>query len=1083
MDRKEIFRRIEEAEKGSEILNLSKCGLTSVPSQIFKLNHLKQLYLSHNNIYKIPDSIGSLKNLERLDFAFNKIQRISSELSGLTNLKTLSAAGNQISNLSPDIKYNKNLTLVTLINNLLENLPSEIGCLQKIEIFSLRWNRLTELPREIGNMVSLKEIWLADNNLTQLPYEIQNLVNLRLADFQGNPLNIPSEIIKLKQEPKIIFDFYFHNIKPVGICSIKADPAAISMKDSKILDLKKRDMEFFPSDVLEMDDLEQLHLQGNRIKEIPRQIKKLSKLTLLDLSGNLIEVLPPYIKHLKKISALLLAYNSLDSLPSEITELENLEWLSFRFNNFKAIPFEICEIKKLRHLDARNNLIASLPHEIGNLINLLRLDLENNKIKTLPFEIQNLSQLVELDLRGNPLPIPPEILELTRSPKKILDYYFKTRLETAKPLNEAKVLILGQGAVGKTSLIKRLIDNTFNPHENQTDGINIRHWHINSNGENIRLNIWDFGGQEIMHATHQFFLTKRSLYVLVLDSRLDDQENRVEYWLQIIQSFGGNSPVILVCNKCDERCLDLNWKRLKEKYPSIKAFVKRASCKTGENIDELRSVIETEAARLDHVHDPLILTWFAVKSRLEGMEEDYISYRRYQTMCEEENIPDDISRETLIGFLHDLGIVLHFRDHPILEDTNVLNPEWVTRGVYKILNSHILFQKSGKLDRGDLNDILDPVSYPRNRHQFIIDMMRQFELCFDFEGGDRFLVPDLLQKEEPDTGDWNGGLGFQYRYEILPGSVISRFIVRMHTFISKRTYWKNGVVLKSDDGKNRALVRADIEDRTISISVDGRESARREFLAVIRADFRKIHATIPGLGVTEIVTLPDRPDIAVEYQYLKDLEEMGEESFIPPGLKQRVNVKQLLNGVESEDARKKDETAYPGIGNVTILQQRGDINMGDNININSEGDAAFAKDQGSTKVDGRTENFSGNFAGSAIVTGDGNTVTVNYQKAELPPAESVDMPNAVAELKKILAELGAPDGKKIERAIEDAGDELKKDEPDKDEVGEALERALKYSEKADKFKLAVDKLKPHVTDASAWLGENWHKLLGFVGLA
>ncbi len=35
-----------------------------------------------------------------------------------------------------------------------------------------------------------------------------------------------------------------------------------------------------------------------------------------------------------------------------------------------------------------------------------------------------------------------------------------------------------------------------------------------------------------MHATHQFFLTKRSLYLLVLDARLGQDENRVEYWLE-----------------------------------------------------------------------------------------------------------------------------------------------------------------------------------------------------------------------------------------------------------------------------------------------------------------------------------------------------------------------------------------------------------------------------------------------------------------------------------------------------------------------------------------------------------------------
>ena len=88
------------------------------------------------------------------------------------------------------------------------------------------------------------------------------------------------------------------------------------------------------------------------------------------------------------------------------------------------------------------------------------------------------------------------------------------------------MLIVGQGSVGKTSLVRRLTKNDFDLNEIKTEGITIDHWQINSQFESekpqskIAINAWDFGGQEIMHATHQFFLTKRSLYLLVLDSRL-----------------------------------------------------------------------------------------------------------------------------------------------------------------------------------------------------------------------------------------------------------------------------------------------------------------------------------------------------------------------------------------------------------------------------------------------------------------------------------------------------------------------------------------------------------------------------------
>ena len=71
-------------------------------------------------------------------------------------------------------------------------------------------------------------------------------------------------------------------------------------------------------------------------------------------------------------------------------------------------------------------------------------------------------------------------------------------------MNETKVLLVGQGGVGKTSLIKQLVGEGFDPHESKTEGIDIKQWKVTAEDQDIRLNVWDFGGEEIMHATHQF---------------------------------------------------------------------------------------------------------------------------------------------------------------------------------------------------------------------------------------------------------------------------------------------------------------------------------------------------------------------------------------------------------------------------------------------------------------------------------------------------------------------------------------------------------------------------------------------------
>lgn len=120
--------------------------------------------------------------------------------------------------------------------------------------------------------------------------------------------------------------------------------------------------------------------------------------------------------------------------------------------------------------------------------------------------------------------------------------------------------------------------------------------------------------------------------------------------------------------------------------------------------------------------------------------------------------------------------------------------------------------------------------------------------------------------------------------------------------------------------------------------------------------------------------------------------------------------------------------------------------------------------------------------GSAIQSGDGNVASVHFQQAVLPKSEVVDIAAELAALRETLNQLESPDQRKIDNALEDAEEELKKSEPDKDEVGKALDRALSYAEKANGFAEAVDQLRPHIEKSAGWLGRNWYKLLALVGL-
>ena len=532
------------------------------------------------------------------------------------------------------------------------------------------------------------------------------------------------------------------------------------------LDLSGNDLEGLPSEIGQLQSLETLILgkfdykerksKGNRLTAIPQEIFQLTNLKELHLSNNQITAIPDAIANLANLTTLSLWENQITAIPDAIANLANLTTLVLSGNQITAIPEAIANLANLTELYLSGNQITAIPDAIANLANLTTLSLNSNQITAIPDVLEHLPKLKKLDLRRNPLPISPEILgvpELYKDPgavEDIFNYLRQLRSGEVRPLNEAKLILVGQGSVGKTSLIKKLVHNRYNPTEPQTDGLNVEPWEIQVNSKEIRLNVWDFGGQEIYHATHQFFLTKRSLYLLVCNCRTSEEENRIEYWLKLIESFGDKSPVILVGNKKDEQPFDINRKALREKYPNIQAIIE-TSCQDNIGIDELRTAIFKQVADLKEVYDLLPLTWFEVKQQLEDMTEDFISYNRYIGICHENKIPEEKNQDQLIDLLHRLGLVLNFRDHPILKSTNVLKPEWVTEGIYKLLSDDILkTENKGIFALVDLNRILDVDRYPRDRHHYLIELMQEFKLCFTIDcHPPKFLIPAILPKDEP----------------------------------------------------------------------------------------------------------------------------------------------------------------------------------------------------------------------------------------------------------------------------------------------------------------------------------------------
>ena len=749
---------------------------------------------------------------------------------------------------------------------------------------------LVNLPPEIGQLSNLAELYLSDNKLTSLPAEIKQLRRLIKLHLDGNEFtNLPMEI---------------------GQLTNLAD-----------LSSARNNLTSLPTEIVQLRNLKELNLAHNKFTTLPLEITQLTNLLELYFFSNKLTSLPPEIGQLINLKELHLAFNKITFLPIEITQLAtNLTKFDYRGNSLTMLPAEVLQLTNLRNLYLSHNNLTALPAGICRLTQLTVLSAHHNLLTTLPREITQLTNIDILDIADNPLPIPVELINYNRNHKNFLKYYFSLVDEKKEPLGETKILVVGQGGVGKTSLIRRILENSYNPKENKTEGINICRFKFRALNKHYCINVWDVGGQEIMHATHQFFFTTRSLYLLVLDNRVTSEENRLDYWLKVINSFGGESPILIIGNKTDQHPLDVDHSGLQKKYSNIVGFLE-TSAATGVGIEALKNAIAGQVNKLPHVRDLLPKTWLNIKKELEERRENtnFINYDDYIKLCIENNVTDEISQRTLIGFLHDLGVVLHFQDDPRLEALGILNPQWVTNGVYKVLNSHALFQNKGALTIAMLNNILDLPEYPRDKRLFIVDMMKKFELCYDLEADKIFLVPDLLPKDEP-TLDFHGTPAFEYHYPVLPSSVMTRLIVRMNPKIDSHQVWRSGVLLKIGD--NRALIKADVEDRTVRIAIDGTEHTRRDALAAIRYQLDEIHASIKGLNPEKYVPVPGAPDAtALEYETLLMMEQKGIETM---PVKSRgklidVNIIQMLNGVESEYQRRQ-------YGNVT------NINIGGNVN-------------------------------------------------------------------------------------------------------------------------------------------------------
>jgi internalin A len=638
-------------------------------------------------------------------------------------------------------------------------------------------------------------------------------------------------------------------------------------------------------------------------------IEKLQNLTELYLSHNLISEIYA-LESLKSLNVLWLNNNQINDI-SPIQKLTHLRELWINDNHIKSLN-GVRNLDFLVRLISNNNKISDIS-PLEKLSNLEVVDLRDNPIEELPIwvigprsmDINWFPSKVYPDgltLYNNPLINPPA--EIVQLGKNAIEAWFESPNVTS--INETKILFVGNGGAGKTTIIKCLTGNQPDSHEGITDRIQITSDKLFINGDQVLVNYWDFGGQEVMHSTHQFFFSQHCLYVIVIDAR---HQESPEYWLTLIESVGGESPVIIVVNKADlDPNFELDQERLKEKYSFISEFY-HTSCTEFAimGITDLYGGIENTLNKTQLFKRKWPTNWIEVKRALSEMKENFVSQSVYKDICIKNSIYDTTIQNLLAEYLHDIGSIVYTKGMK-QTDMHILKPQWASTAAYKIITSKELSKKRGVFHKDDLLRLLrkeenQEFEYPLYTFNYIVALMEKFELCFSLPGKGHYLVPDLLSIQRPQLPAQDGEvLRFVFEYQkILPQSIITRFIVRMHNDIVDNKLWRTGVVIRLDILDGIAIIMADTCERRIYINVSGED--RREYLSIIRRTFEEIHSTYQKLIVSEKIDLSESGTAFVNYKELQGINTMKETTYISGELKRRFDLTKVFEKIEPANKR------------------------------------------------------------------------------------------------------------------------------------------------------------------------------------
>ena len=608
--------------------------------------------------------------------------------------------------------------------------------------------------------------------------------------------------------------------------------------------------------------------------------------------------------------------------------------------------------QSLRILHLRNTGIRYLPESLQNLKNLQMLNLSDLHLISLPNWLLDLGLSIGrnssygINLRGTTVDgIDMSIFDMSQAMIREWFEYQKSRTsvpptealrETCqesteiapRPLNELKVVFLGDGGAGKSHTIARLMDDgkqAVNFPNSSTPGIVIKDKIYDIGDRRIQIHFWDFGGQDILHSMHRMFLTERTLYVVMVNVRDGTQTDRARYWLYCLRSFAAGAPVLLVLNQMDtNHNASINITDLRAMYPSLTKEVKTSALM--DDPEYFRAnLIDALKEQIGALHIPefsFIPSWSMLMEKLRHMPQYYIKSDEFERYCAECGVTDDErTRMILLQRFNELGVSFHYGARK-LKDFVILRPDWITNAIYTIIFNKSDDVENGLISHDAIYDLLSSKSpevrraipdmvYKKDEVDYVLDVIRKFRLSFQV-GSDTEFIPTLCRADslpiatkyelDPTT------LEFRMEYEYLPNNVLHRLMVDLRRDLDTSQVWLTGALFKQKSNGLSAVVKS--EGDVLRIFVKGENDFHKPhtYLNIIRDTLNTIHQ---DMGLTEpkalVVYKKDGKTEDFSYKLLIGTLKSGAKDVYSDTWDRMISVEDILNQTDREVERNKQQ--------------------------------------------------------------------------------------------------------------------------------------------------------------------------------